>query len=62
MPCVCWYPVRARQWHSIGTRCGINRPMGFEHNLMMTLPDPPDPLSGPGRRTVPFVTWAAAVS
>jgi DNA-binding CsgD family transcriptional regulator len=28
----------ARQWHSMGTRCGINRPMGFEHALMLTLP------------------------
>jgi hypothetical protein len=26
----------ARQWHS--TRCGIYRPMGFEHDLMLTLP------------------------
>lgn len=39
----------ARQWHSIGTRCGINRPMGFEHALMLTLPAPPGPHPGPGR-------------
>ena len=39
----------ARQWHSIGTRCGINRPMGFEHALMSTLPAPPAPDHGPGR-------------
>jgi DNA-binding CsgD family transcriptional regulator len=39
----------ARQWHSIGTRCGINRPMGFEHALMLTLPAPPGPDPGPGR-------------
>lgn len=39
----------ARQWHSIGTRCGINRPMGFEHALMLTLPAPPGPDHGPGR-------------
>jgi DNA-binding CsgD family transcriptional regulator len=37
-----------RQWHGIGTRCGINRPMGFEHALMLTLPAPsrPEPASG----------------
>ncbi len=28
----------ARQWHSIGTRCGICRPLGFEHALMLTIP------------------------
>ena len=39
----------ARQWHSIGTRCGINQPLGFEHALMLTLPAPPGPLAGPGR-------------
>jgi DNA-binding CsgD family transcriptional regulator len=39
----------ARQWHSIGTRCGINRPMGFNHNLMLTLPAPSGPAAGPGR-------------
>jgi DNA-binding CsgD family transcriptional regulator len=38
-----------RQWHSIGTRCGINRPMGFEHDLMLTLPTQPSPVSGSGR-------------
>jgi DNA-binding CsgD family transcriptional regulator len=27
-----------RQWHSIGTRCGISRPLGFDHALMLTLP------------------------
>src|SRR5262245_21560030 len=37
-----------RQWHSIGTRCGINRPMGFERALMLTLPVPtrPEPTTG----------------
>jgi DNA-binding CsgD family transcriptional regulator len=39
----------ARQWHSVGTGCGINRPMGFEHDLMLTLPAPPGPVAGPGR-------------
>jgi DNA-binding CsgD family transcriptional regulator len=38
-----------RQWHSVGTRCGLNRPMGFEHDLMLTLPAPPGPAAGPGR-------------
>jgi DNA-binding CsgD family transcriptional regulator len=38
-----------RQWHSIGTRCAINRPLGFEHNLMMALPARPGPVSAPGR-------------
>jgi DNA-binding CsgD family transcriptional regulator len=27
----------ARQWHRVGTHCGLNRPMGFEHALMLTL-------------------------
>jgi DNA-binding CsgD family transcriptional regulator len=35
----------ARQWHGIGTRCGINRPMGFEHAVMLTLPVPSSPVS-----------------
>ncbi len=39
----------ARQWHSLGTRCGINRPLGFEYDLMLTLPTPSGPVSGPGR-------------
>ena len=38
-----------RQWHSIGTRCGINRPLGFEHDLMLTLPATPGAVRGPGR-------------
>jgi DNA-binding CsgD family transcriptional regulator len=37
----------ARQWHS--TSCGIYRPMGFEHDLMLTLPATPGSVSGPGR-------------
>jgi DNA-binding CsgD family transcriptional regulator len=39
----------ARQWHSIGTRCGINRPLGFDHALMLTLPASPGPGPAPGR-------------
>jgi DNA-binding CsgD family transcriptional regulator len=39
----------ARQWHSVGTRCGINRPLGFEHDLMLTLPAGPGPVIEPGR-------------
>ena len=39
----------ARQWHSIGTGCGLNRPMGFEHDLMLTLPATPGPGLVPGR-------------
>ena len=39
----------ARQWHSIGARCGINRPLGFEHDLMLTLPATPGPVPRPGR-------------
>ena len=27
-----------RQWQSLGTRCGICRPLGFDHALMLTLP------------------------
>ena len=37
-----------RQWHSIG-RCGIYRPLGFEHDLMLTLPATPGPVIEPGR-------------
>jgi DNA-binding CsgD family transcriptional regulator len=37
----------ARQWHS--TRCGINRALGFEHDLMLTLPATPGPILEPGR-------------
>jgi DNA-binding CsgD family transcriptional regulator len=39
----------ARQWHSIGSLCGINRPLGFEHDLMLTLPATSGPLRGSGR-------------
>jgi hypothetical protein len=39
----------ARQWHSIGTRCGINQPLGSEHALMLTLPATPGPVPDPGR-------------
>jgi DNA-binding CsgD family transcriptional regulator len=38
-----------RQWHSIGTRCGINRPLGFERDLMLTLPARLGPAIEPGR-------------
>jgi DNA-binding CsgD family transcriptional regulator len=38
-----------RQWHSLGTRCGLNRPMGFEHDLMLTLPASSGPVAEPGR-------------
>lgn len=34
-----------RQWHGVGTRCGINRPFGFERALMLTLPVPSRPKS-----------------
>jgi DNA-binding CsgD family transcriptional regulator len=46
----------ARQWHSIGTRCGINRPLGFEHHLMLTLPATPGPVPEPGR-TMRLFFW-----
>jgi DNA-binding CsgD family transcriptional regulator len=39
----------ARQWHSIGTRCGLNRPLGFEHALMLTMPAAPGPIPESGR-------------
>ena len=38
-----------RQWHSIGTRCGINQPLRFEHALMLTLPATPGLVPGSGR-------------
>ena len=37
----------ARQWHS--APCGINRALGFEHDLMVTLPAGPGPVPEPGR-------------
>jgi DNA-binding CsgD family transcriptional regulator len=36
----------ARQWRNVGTRCGVSRPLGFAHDLMLTLPAAP---SSPGR-------------
>ncbi|HYV79147.1 MAG TPA: response regulator transcription factor [Streptosporangiaceae bacterium] len=39
----------ARQWHSVGTYCDIYRPQGLEHDLMLTLPPVPGPVSAPGR-------------
>jgi DNA-binding CsgD family transcriptional regulator len=39
----------ARQWHSVGTYCDIYRPQGLEHDLMLTLPAPHGPGTGPGR-------------
>jgi DNA-binding CsgD family transcriptional regulator len=44
----------APQWRSVGSRCGINQPLGFEHALMLTLPATPvpatqGPADGPGR-------------
>lgn len=33
-----------RQWHGVGTRCGISQPLGFEHALMLTLPAPDSPV------------------
>jgi len=39
----------ARQWHSVGMYCDIYRPLGFEHDLMLTLPAMPGPAQGPGR-------------
>jgi DNA-binding CsgD family transcriptional regulator len=39
----------ARQWHSTGMYSDIYRPQGFEHHLMLTLPEAPGPTQGPGR-------------
>jgi len=45
----------ARQWRGVGSRCGINRPMGFDRALMLTLPatrdlaETRDLADGPGR-------------
>ncbi len=39
----------ARQWHSTGMYCDICRPQGYEHDLMLTLPDPAGLAAGPGR-------------
>jgi DNA-binding CsgD family transcriptional regulator len=39
----------ARQWRSVGTRCGINQPLGFASDLMLTLPATTGPAQVPGR-------------
>jgi DNA-binding CsgD family transcriptional regulator len=39
----------SRQWHSTGMYSDICRPWGWEHDLMLTLPAAPSPVSGPGR-------------
>jgi len=38
-----------RQWHSTGMYTDWNRLHGWEHELMLTLPAAPSPVSGPGR-------------
>lgn len=44
----------ARQWRNVGTRCGICRPMRFEHDLMLTLPAIGDPAPGRSLRLIFF--------
>jgi DNA-binding CsgD family transcriptional regulator len=39
----------ARQWRSVGAGCGINQPLGFDSNLMLTLAPIPGPDDRPGR-------------
>ena len=39
----------ARQWHHTGMYCDRFRSVGFEHNLMLTLPAAPGPVQGPGQ-------------
>jgi DNA-binding CsgD family transcriptional regulator len=39
----------AWQWHSTGMYWDLYRPPGFDHDLMLTLPAPPGPVTGPGR-------------
>jgi DNA-binding CsgD family transcriptional regulator len=38
-----------RQWRSTGMYCDVVRPQGFEHFVMLALPEPPGPRAGPGR-------------
>jgi DNA-binding CsgD family transcriptional regulator len=38
-----------RQWHSTGMYYDMLRPWRHEHELMLTLPAAPSPVSGPGR-------------
>ena len=45
----------ARQWHSVGMYRDIYRPLGFEHDLMLTLPVMPGPAQGPGRTMRLFI-------
>jgi DNA-binding CsgD family transcriptional regulator len=39
----------ARQWHATGMYCDLYRPLGFEHELMLSLPAAPPRAAGPGR-------------
>ena len=39
----------ARQWRSSGMYADIYRPQGIEHELQLSLPEPPGPSRGPGR-------------
>jgi DNA-binding CsgD family transcriptional regulator len=39
----------SRQWHATGMYGELYRPLGFEHALMLCLPEPPGPTHGPGR-------------
>jgi DNA-binding CsgD family transcriptional regulator len=39
----------SREWRSIGSRCGICRPLGFDHDLMLTLPATPRVFPKTGR-------------
>jgi hypothetical protein len=39
----------SRQWHSTGMYYDICRSWGWEHDLMLTLPAAPSPVSGTGR-------------
>ena len=39
----------ARQWHSTGMYTDHDRPLGFEHYLMLNLPEAPPRAAGPGR-------------
>jgi len=39
----------ARQWHATGMYRDLYRPLGFEHELMLSLPEGPPRAAGPGR-------------
>jgi DNA-binding CsgD family transcriptional regulator len=39
----------ARQWHGVGMYCDMFRPLGWEHQIILALPEAPGRIAQPGR-------------